>query len=647
MLIHSQQFESIDNSFNEVCVEEKLPEINGKNCQLKDSLVNFENYYMQRHINSIESYQAKRTVQSSSEKAVAIVEVTPTFLCNAIKMEDEKLKVCLRASDSENPVTSDVLNDDKMSRKIVSRNTSNGSKRKIRLKRMGSRQSSKTESDSDAETNPDPSRKTKRKSNRSKKTLESDKSFESFQGDDEVVYVFKLKPGEKNEVTVNKAVDSAIIDEEPSVKVKVELPPDEQQPETQVHHNLATNAFVKTRRKIFTPVDIDGDTINATIGREIDSSSASDKNNEIDKKTELSHETIKDRVEIPPELQLIGLASPKMPRKDLSPSIRLMIDRYHFNFDKKSNSPNSSGSCSPIWRSPILDRRVRKQSVEYQNKISGISQSNSANDIKEVEQEQTEVNNNETNDEVVVEEIQEFKEVVEEPICEQIKVPEIQSSVSTGAISKRIESPHLTIPSTFEAGLASSLSSVTLRGDPDKPRTPLSERALKIQRAKEAFLQMPPVSYDPNASDWGYRLSQISVGSTDTSDAGSLIKCLSARTLNDHKDDTQDDTSDNKSLSLPRSSNASSIKEGVKNSRFGLSTLTSKLRKVKLKKKDASESSKMNTIPILCRQSLAVDFSTSNAESSDSATVVTKATGKSRFKKNNNIKKSKSLGLLE
>lgn len=298
-----------------------MPEINGKNCQLKDALVNFENYYLQNHINAVGSFQAKRTVQSSAEKGVAIVEVTPTFVCNAIKLEEEKLKNLLKASDSENPMTSDVISDDKMSKK-VSRNTSNGSKRKVRLRRMGSRQSSKTESDSDAEA--DASRKTKRKTNRSKKPLESDKSFDSFQGEDEVIYVFKLKPGEKNEVMVNKNVDPPIIDEEPSSPQQTEVKKIEQN-----HNNnllsVVSNAIVKTKRKIFTPVDVDvdGETVNASISREIDSSSASDKN-----------ETDKNNVQIEGEeisSNPITIQSPKMSKKEMSPNIRLMIDRYHFS----------------------------------------------------------------------------------------------------------------------------------------------------------------------------------------------------------------------------------------------------------------------------------------------------------------------------
>lgn len=618
------QFESIDNSFNEVSVESKLPEINGKNCQLKDSLVNFENYYLQNHINAIGSFQAKRTVQSSLEKGVAIVEVTPTFVCNAIKMEEEKIKNLLKASDSENPMTSDVISDDKMSKK-VSRNTSNGSKRKVRLRRMGSRQSSKTESDSDVEA--DASRKTKRKTNRSKKTLESDKSFDSFQGDDEVIYVFKLKPGEKNEVISNKNIDPPIIDEEPSSPQQTEVKSiDENQSNNNINLlSVVSNAIVKTKRKIFTPVDVDvdGSTVNTSISREIDSSSASDKN-EGDKNISVTIES--EEISSNP----VTIQSPKMSKKELSPNIRLMIDRYHFNLDKKSNSPNSSGSCSPIWRSPILDRRVRKQSVEYQNKIMN---SNSFQDIKEFDEKENEISPEINNN--------------QEPEIKEIEPKiELKSQTSLGAIPKRIESPNP--PSISSSDFTPSTPIVTLRNEFDKPRTPLSERALKIQRAKEAFLKMPLVSNDPDPSNWSYRLSQISVGSTDTSDAGSLIKCLSARTLNEQKDDNRDDISDvSKSSSLPRNSgNFEGLRDEIKSSRFGLSTITSKLRKVRLKKKEGD--SRLNTIPILCRQSLAVDFSTNNnsaVSSSDSTPV--KLTVKSRFKKNNNIKKSKSLGLLE
>lgn len=519
---------------------------------------------------------------------------------------------------------------------------------------MGSRQSSKTESDTEDEqtANSDVTRKVKRKTSRAKKQLESDKSFDSFQGDDEVVYIFKIKPGEKNEITV-KPVEIPKTSAEEAVLIS----PTENAVQiidscssNGSFHNLFTNAIVKTKRKIFTPVDVEDGTVNTTISQEIESSSASDKNDSDKMSQQLSPQSPQSDTESYARVSTLPpLPSPKVQRKfelakqnsnkDLSPSIRLMIDRYNYNIDKKSNSPNSSGSCSPIWRSPILDRRVRKQSEDYQFKIS---KSNSFQEI------------NESDKEKVCDEV-----FVPNEISEKTSENDVEGSTETLIEAKKVSESKKAIPkifnsdeivTTIETETKRFSDTVTMRCDTNKPRTPLSERALKIKQAKEAFLRMPPISYDSSHSDWSYRLSQISTGSTDSNDTGSIMKCLSAGVLVENTDD--DSTSaDVKSLSLPRNTKGLSndpeivSESSSKSSRFGLSSLATKLRKVKLKR-NAKEVQKMNTVPVLCRQSLAVDFSASLDAASSSES---KPQNSSRFRKNKNdkIKKSKSLGILD
>lgn len=613
--------------------------------------MNFNSFYSENHASSVEAFQAKRTVQNAdeSQKAVATVKVTPTFVCNSVKINEVQTNVALKpSSDSEMPGTStgDVGSEEKVAKKVT-RNTSNGSKRKVRLRRMGSRQSSKTESDSEDEltVNSDVTRKVKRKTSRAKKQLESDKSFDSFQAEDEVVYIFKIKPGEKNEMTVKPAEVP-----KPSAEESVLISPTENsvqiidQSATGSFQNLLTNAIVKTKRKIFTPVDVEDGTVNTTISQEVESSSASDKN---DSEKQNQQFPVNDNEAHAKILTLPPLPSPKFQKKfeltkqnsgkDLSPSIRLMIDRYTYNIDKKSNSPNSSGSCSPIWRSPILDRRVRKQSEEYQYKIL---KSNSFQEIGESDKEKT------------GDELQDNLEAVgkakaqssTETLIEAHKVSETE-----GAIAKEFKPPEPNVVVTLPDPQTFS-DTVTMRCDTNKPRTPLSERAMKIKQAKEAFLKMPLISHESSHSDWSYRLSQISVGSTDSNDTGSLMKCLSAGVLAENIESNGDDTSaDNKSSSLPRSTTGLSeiASESSKSSRFGLSSLATKLRKVKLKR-STKEVQKMNTVPVLCRQSLAVDFSANNNPSSSSEQK-SQSSGISRFRKNkhDNIKKSKSLGILD
>lgn len=643
------QFEQVDNSFSEVSLLEKLPNINRKSSALKDSLLNLEAFYTVNRATVVEGFQAKRTVQNSdeSQKAVATVKVTPTFVCNSVKVS-EVTPTLKMSSDSEMPGTStDVARDEKVAKKVT-RNTSNGSKRKVRLKRMGSRQSSKTESDSedDQTINPDVTRKVKRKTSRAKKQLESDKSFDSFQGEDEVAYVFKIKPGEKNEVLVKqlevvKSVEESVLISPTENSVQIIEPTS-----NGGLNNLFTNAIVKTRRKIFTPVEVEDGTVNTTISQELESSSASDKNENDKQQNQLQGNPMTDSETHAVVLSLPPLPSPKVQRKfeltkqssnkDLSPSIKLMINRYNFNIEKKSNSPNSSGagsgSCSPIWRSPILDRRVFKQSEEYKCKLL---RSNSLRDIVDSEKNkpsdgvhQDLKQDEESGVEIITEKLMELKTVSE----------------NKGAIPKETKLEPTPEPQSFS-------DTVTMRSDNSfKPGTPLSERAMKIKQAKEAFLRTPLASHDSGQSDWSYRLSQISVGSTDSNaESCSLIKCLSAGVLEESIGEQDDNTStEMKSMSLPRNTignDSESVSETSKSSRFGLSSLATKLRKVKLKR-NTKEVKKMNTVPVLCRQSLAVDFTPNT--SADPSMRSESSQGSSRFRKNkhDNIKKSKSLGIL-
>ena len=614
---------------------------------MKDTLLNLETFYAESHAMKSEGFKAKRTIQhiEDGSNAIATVKVTPTFVCNSVKLREVHAVVQpMKAnSDSEMPgsSTGDKATEEKTPRKVT-RNTSNGSKRKVRLRRMGSRQSSKTESDTEEEqtANPDVSRKVKRKTSRAKKQVESDKSFDNFQAEDEVVYVFKIKPGEKNEVTVKPIeIMKPKISETPksSVDETILISPIENsiqiiEPNHPTSQNLFTNAIVKTRRKIFTPVEVQDGTVNTTISQEIESSSASDKNDN----DKITHQLVfplqSDNESYNKVSTLPPLPSPKCQRKheltkqnsgkDLSPSIKLMIDRYNSSVDKKTNSPNSSGSCSPIWRSPILDRRVQKQSAEYQDKLQKSSSFQEINDDDE-------------------------KKAVDDPEKSNADESSTETIIEPRKVSDKGAIPKEPIASPIEKSFSDT---VTMRNDTKKPRTPLSERAMKIQQAKEAFLKMPLISHDSSGnSDWTYRLSQISVGSTDSfTDNCSLIKCLSAGVLPDKTADQEDTTSiETKSSSLPRNSkhDSENVSESSRGSRFNLSSLATKLRKVKLKR-NTKEVKKMNTVPVLCRQSIAVDFSAGSSQSSPQPPDL--PIGPSRFRKNkyDSIKKSKSLGIL-
>lgn len=620
-------------------------------------------------------YQATSSIQNSEDKAIATIKITPTFICNSVKVEDPinnniaHLKV---SSESEMPElsTEDMRSDDRSTKKVT-RNSSSSSKRKIRLRRMGSRQNSKTESDSDDEytLTSETQRKVKRKSSRAKKQPDSDKSFDSFQGEEEVVYVFKIKPGETNEVTTKtieisdtKHNDSVLISPTENCVELIEVSSND-------INNTYMNPIVKTKRKIFTPYENNDNENNNNalfISREIESSSGSEKTDKEGNKLETKEsEDVASIVDMSSKLssqQNENNVNEKMEcvRKDLSPSIRLMIEKYHHNIEHKS-TPNSNSS-SPIWLSPVLDRRVRKQSAEYQYKILKsssfqeivVNEESKDDDVlinsravtyenpfkseifidkgekqfELIESESTESTENQT----------EIKEVgtesIEQPIVKQIQ------NVKTGAIPKVQRAPHIQVIRSSDYMSDSSVAneSSSKNDELEKPRTPLSERALRIKQAKDAFFKNTLTSLTDEQTKWSYRLSQISAGSTDSNSIENMSN--SCGVLHIHESCIDNSQGESKTSSLPRNilpsaaTNQEFEKDSQKHSKFGLSSLATKLRKVKLKR-NTKEVQKMNTVPVLCRQSLNLFNESSDSKALNSNT---------KYPNDDNVKKSKSLG---
>ncbi|XP_070505666.1 putative leucine-rich repeat-containing protein DDB_G0290503 isoform X2 [Chironomus tepperi] len=659
-----------------------LPTLNNLSSEINKNLIRLEETL--RHLEEDSSslseyqYQATSSIQNSEDKAMATIKITPTFICNSVKVDDSinnniaHLKV---SSESEMPElsTEDMRSDDRSTKKVT-RNSSSSSKRKIRLRRMGSRQNSKTESDSDDEytLTSETQRKVKRKSSRAKKQPDSDKSFDSFQGEEEVVYVFKIKPGETNEITTktieitdNNHNDSVLISPTENCVELIEVSSND-------INNTYKNPIVKTKRKIFTPYEcIDHENNNNAlfISREIESSSGSEKTDKEGNKTE-SKEV--DEATSAIEMSSIEISqqndnSEKLDcvRKDLSPSIRLMIEKYHQNIEHKPKT--NSNSSSPIWLSPVLDRRVRKQSAEYQYKIlkSSSFQEIVVNEVnkedviptksrddafektfkseifidkhekenKLTESESTESTENANNVQDVTS-MNSFTNSIE--LCIEQQVP----NVSTGAIPKAHRTPHIQVirSSDYMSDSSATNDSTYKNEDFEKPRTPLSERAMRIKQAKEAFFNSTLTSMTDEQTKWSYRMSQISVGSTDSNSIENMSNsCGVLPTKDSCMDDSQNE---NKTSSLPRNilpsatSNQEFEKDSQKHSKFGLSSLATKLRKVKLKR-NTKEVQKMNTVPVLCRQSLNLFNESSDSKSSNSNT---------KNPNDDNVKKSKSLG---
>ncbi|XP_058451687.1 uncharacterized protein LOC131430584 isoform X2 [Malaya genurostris] len=743
--------------------------------------------------------QATSSIQRSEDglRSMATINVTPTFVCNAVKVnsidtgkvptrqfpissESDPVPLTSQSPDSSTHVEGSVTEERSLERdsKKVARNLSNGSRKKTRIKRMGSRQNSKTESDSDespANYVLDVPRKTKRKTSRAKKPSDSMEKLHQQPADD-IVYVLKIKPAQKSEPPEKPVPPSPSV----SVTEDVLISPTETCVELLDNQgssnsiNCTANVLVKTKRKIFTTIDGEstnngGSSLASTgvISRDIESSCPSDRNDQI----EHSRSEPKIVTNLPPlpqspstqrRLELLKNA----PAKELSPNIRLMVAKYNqrLSSERSGNSPHSSGSCSPVaWRSPVLDRRVKTQTKRYQESIQ-LSKSASAGSLRkslkqlETDQKSCEISDSAPATNKVIKSSstgmmdsnrskvksisnekdngdgpemtflaydslrrkdtlsrKERKEMEQESIkkMETLKKErlykkrtESPKGTGLGAVRKfskekqsrcrsvpgeevvcegKPPSPRLALRRKYSTQ-SSSQSAPTTPLEEDKGMAQMSQRALKLKKAKEEFLQNPTgVSRTDGQRQqiWNNRISQISMASANSIDDALLMKSSSAGVIDGTT--TEGENSQQESLyeSLPRDSSGalstgggcdevSSRNTSVHSSRFGLSNLASKLRKVKLRR-SSKDLSKMQTISTLCRQSLMVDISgeamkmgseqnlghgrTGDGSGREEGTrEVLKKSGSvqaicNRFRKSNErsdeLKKSRSLGFLE
>ncbi|XP_066994482.2 serine-rich adhesin for platelets [Anabrus simplex] len=211
-------------------------------------------------------------------------------------------------------------------------------------------------------------------------------------------------------------------------------------------------------------------------------------------------------------------------------------------------------------------------------------------------------------------------------------------------------SPVISNPSSPEMGLKNN--------SPQMSRL----RALKLKRAKEEFLTRGPgghswtsegtpssptsseafedVAGPSRARDDPSRLSQISVGSESSFDGSVvitnkdqlrsvdegllLVKSASAGMINvdptTYRRFSAERGQNSDRDSLPRSvtapSSGTTTPKSNQSSKFGISSIASKFRKVKMRRNKEKDSSKMNAVSTLCRQSLVVDIHRSGGDNS-------------------------------
>ncbi|XP_055902825.1 uncharacterized protein LOC129938998 [Eupeodes corollae] len=574
-------------------------------------------------------------------------------------------------------------------RKIGNRNGS--TKKKLRLRKMGSRQNSKTESDStDGECGGvvETPRRIKRKpSSRIKQRSfdEDRKSAEENRPQDDtvnagedIVYVLKVKPGqpiEQQEICQEKASKLLISPTESCVQL-IHNP----QPEVTATATNKSNVFVKTKRKVFTAVEEPGsaDKLTAVATElaeniqkpEIVTSNITPENQNAP--TESYNTNNSNKPLISPGIQnMITKLSESMPlEKIVSSSNRRKSDSFrnehsHIyksvsassifadvpnDIQKKPESNLTAKSLSfanlkkgwefyqttnhashPLkTRIPLANDSFRLLKKINPTRVSRGSQSPS----QLPERREHLFRKNRSGSPVV--RLSAKGKRIESKLAKSVTSAEVpgyplspdKSDNTIPRITRKLENKSLTptakSTSFFQETVptpSASAPTTPMTDILEKPRTPLSERAIRLQKAKEEFLKsgaLPKTTMRRDEADvqrtrekTENRRSHQSMCS-DVSGSGldemSYLKSISVGTLPADSDCSEQQQNEGYD-SLPRA-----VSRSAKlTSKLGFATLASKFRKVKLRRgsKDSSSSQqpiKENTLSILCRQSLFVDL---------------------------------------
>lgn len=496
---------------------------------------------------------------------------------------------------------SDDLSAERDSKK-VNRNSSNSSKKKVRLRKMGSRQNSKTDSassDEEVQTGDTP-RRVKRKPSKLRQ--------KSFEEDACNVFVLKLKPGH---VIEQEAINTQ---EQSPVTPEVEVQP--QPPPSPIDLSLlGGNVLMKTKRKIFSTItDKDNKNLKVVCKDLDDSTSATESSTK-------------------------KAATPAKENKEIAPAIKQMIAKYN----KQVESTKNPASKSPI--SPVLERKAKEKKEKNKMKSTSLTTFEGLSQLTPHEipdfQNQKCISKSFSAETLSPELKKKKSRRIRLPIAwdslkvlprksskEAISAPEKKEKLfkknkptslfsKSAAAIRKIEgkddgrkimtsssadvirdSLSLTPTDKFNYNFYSQYSSEPNTPMGEKPKTPISERALKIQKAKEEFLSgvrtLP--RQDSKAKN---RLSQISIDSDTSLCEGALLKSASVGMISMKADDSDGiETYD----SLPRKVSRS----GKFTSKLGFANIASKFRKVKMRRD--SRETQSNTVSALCRQSLHVDL---------------------------------------
>lgn len=513
-----------------------------------------------------------------------------------------------------------------------------GGKKKIRLRKVGSRQNSKTDSDSsDGDnnygSNLETPRRLKRKSYRLKqRSFDDDPKLNA----DDMVYTLKVKPGQRIE-------ENAPLKEPIRTAASLILP-------LTISTSLP-NVFVKTKRKLFTtvpePAAVDGLTV---IAQEMDNSPVEQiQKSDLElnaapfeeKESESDCWTYNAKIK-----QLEQQVKPRilLVHKSLSLDDTRTDVETNDNNDKKSHSMENihNKKLAKATRPPLAN-----DSFRLINKIKGPHIQDKTKKVNLANQK--------------IEHL--FKKHADKTLTKGTTVKKIETRISKSQTANTVSTNQFdnTLPRmhrkwerksltptmqytkfNYPAPTNSEPSSPMYAETYYKPSTPLTERALRLKKAKEDFLKgfadFPGLQQAQSSkleikqlSQWTERgQSDLSLSSVTTTDDRSLVddestemeqeeipKSLSANTLRDETPATQSDTGTDQTEdfgalynSLPRQV----ARSGKITSKLGFATLALKLRKVKGNKKPKNTSSEtISNVPLtasntalstLCRQSL-------------------------------------------
>ncbi|KAH8384079.1 hypothetical protein KR009_012013 [Drosophila setifemur] len=486
-------------------------------------------------------------------------------------------------------------------------------KKLLRLRKMGSRQNSKTESDSsDADTHSvmETPRRLRRKNFRLKqRSLDDDFRLSSMMNEPEVVTPMedvvygslKVKPGElieQSQCVAPAPVPAVVIVPEPTPPTKPThsgavtlqkkpggfVPPP--LPESHnLHYNTNANVFVKTKRKLFTTIP---------------ESSASEGITLIEKDLD---SPLEERAEKPEKSEkLKGQPRPLHLHKSISLE-RISTPLSKEELRKCQSSDNlrrGSLFVRPPLASDSMERLAEaKRQAEASNpplpprkahlyKKNSLHKSHSATVSNKIEHKIAKTGSGST-----------FTKVQPPaPAPLPLTLPNKEDNTLP-----RIQRKH---PNTPTKAKQFEFPPPQILG-PDRPATPLSERAIRLQLAKAQFLQSAPVT--PRQEPLTPRGGDVdSVVLKKSISAGSMRGAGAVQEPAKHQDTSTDqETVSNSSAydSLPRT-----VSRSAKiSSKLGFATLTSKLRRGNKKSKDAATSgpSSGSALSVLCRQTLMAD----------------------------------------